>query len=164
MALGTPPEISHAGLRAARATLGNSRHTAAVLRRIAMLTCVLVIGVSCSSSVDDTQAPDPSIASVPAADVGGPSANLGDFCERFVALGGERPEEYVGSSEHLDDIESLLAVAPMDASDDLAIYRDYIASGAIDSNADPDSNLFDRWPADVQSAVLGVQAFGAENC
>jgi hypothetical protein len=94
----------------------------------------------------------------------GDVASLDGFCKEFTALAGERPESYVGSAEHLADIERLLALAPEPIVGDLAVYRDFLDSGAIDSENDPDSNLFENWPNEVQAAVSAVQTLGAEQC
>ncbi len=41
---------------------------------------------------------------------------------------------------------------------------DYVASGAINSEADPNSNLAENWPTDVQTAIANIQSFATENC
>lgn len=86
------------------------------------------------------------------------------FCQQVAQLDGERPSSYVGSAEHAADIQALANVAPTAVVADVERYQEYLTSGAIDSLADPDSNEFEYWPADVQSAVLGIQDFAASNC
>jgi hypothetical protein len=86
------------------------------------------------------------------------------FCAEYASLQERQPASYVGSSEHLADIDGLLAVAPVSATSDLATFRDYLSSGVIDSDANPDSNLTENWPSEVQSAIASTQAFAAENC
>ena len=86
------------------------------------------------------------------------------FCIEYASLQVERPESYVGSPEQVADADGLLAVAPASVAADLAALRDYLASGAIDSDADPDSNLIENWPDDVQTAIANTEAFVAESC
>lgn len=92
------------------------------------------------------------------------SASVEAFCIEYASLQGERPESYVGSPEHVAAIEGLLAVAPGSVTADIATFRDYLSSGAIDSDADPESNLPENWPDEVQTAIASTQAFAAENC
>jgi hypothetical protein len=75
----------------------------------------------------------------------------GDGADRISPVT-EPPESYVGSPEHVADINGLLAVAPDAARADVVIFRDYLSSGAIDSEGEPESNSIENWPADVQSA------------
>ncbi len=91
-------------------------------------------------------------------------ASMEAFCAEYASLQDRQSESYVGSSEHLADIDGLLAVAPDSVTSDLATFRDYLSSGAIDSDANPDSNLTENWPSEVQSAIASTQAFAAENC
>ena len=86
------------------------------------------------------------------------------FCVEFAMLQVDSPDSYVGSEEHLADVERLLAVAPAPIAADLSTFGDFVASGAIDSEADPDSNLVENWPADVQSAIADAQSFAEANC
>jgi hypothetical protein len=131
-----------------------------MLKRIGALTLLIAaITTACSSS--DEQ---------PAAVAGSSESTISDaasaeaFCMEYASLQGERPESYVGSPEQVADADGLLAVAPAAVAADLAALRDYLASGAIDSDADPDSNLIENWPDDVQTAIANTEAFVAENC
>lgn len=92
------------------------------------------------------------------------SASVEAFCAEYESLRGERPESYVGSPEHVADADGLLAVAPGSIAADVATLRDYLSSGAIDSEADPESNLIGNWPDEVQTAVASTETFVAENC
>ncbi|MEM9517355.1 MAG: hypothetical protein AAGA42_21080 [Actinomycetota bacterium] len=89
---------------------------------------------------------------------------LESFCSEFLALQGERPASYVGSPEHVADIERLSSVAPADVAPSLATFLDFVASGAVDAAADPDSTLTENWPPNVQTAIADIQSFGAESC
>lgn len=92
------------------------------------------------------------------------TVDLNGFCEDYMSRQGEVSESYVGSPQHLADIESLRDVAPELILDDLTVFRDYIASGAIDSVNDPESNLTENWPADVVAATAAIVEFGDTNC
>lgn len=106
--------------------------------------------------------PAPETGSDESADSG--TASIKSFCLEYASLQGEQPESYVGSSEHLADIDGLLVVAPDSVTGDLTTFRDYIASGAIDSARDPESNLTENWPDEVRSAATNTQAFAEKNC
>ena len=92
------------------------------------------------------------------------AADAGAFCEVLSELGGEQPESYVGSDEHVADTDRLLAVSPPSVSEDVSVFRDVLASGFIDSETDPASNETANWPDDVQAAVGDIRSFGAETC
>lgn len=93
-----------------------------------------------------------------------PTVDLNGFCEDYLSRQGEVPERYVGSLQHLADIESLRDVAPESIVNELTTFRDYIASGAIDSVNNPESNLIDNWPADIVAATTAIAEFGDSNC
>lgn len=85
------------------------------------------------------------------------------FCAEMTRLSGERPERYVGSPEHIEDIEALRAVAPGELRSELDIYKDFLASGAVDPE-DPDSNLTENWPPGVQAAIARIISFEEAHC
>lgn len=88
-----------------------------------------------------------------------------EFCAEFNALGdSEVPESYVGSPAHLADVETLQAAAPDELVDEFKTFRDFIASGVIDTESDPESNLSDEWPSEVQEAIETIQNYGFLNC
>ena len=134
-------------------------------KRIGVFTIVLVtIAAGCSEAGtgDGGSVTVPPVTSTEPTDSG--SAIVEPFCEEYAGLQGEVPESYVGSAEHLADVERLLAVAPDSVSAELVIFRDYLSSGVIDSAADPESNSTENWPAEVQAAIGNVQTFWEENC
>ncbi|MEM9042533.1 MAG: hypothetical protein AAGD33_21820 [Actinomycetota bacterium] len=91
-------------------------------------------------------------------------SGLAPFCSMFTSLQGEVPEEYVGSADHVTDIEALLAVAPTDVASEIDEYRAFLASGVVDASIDPESTQFDNWPSEIQAAILDVQAFANDAC
>lgn len=118
---------------------------------------VLVNGQQIASNL-----PTPETGLDESADLG--AASVEAFCVEYASLQGEQPESYLGSSEHLADIDGLLVAAPEPVAGELITFRDYISSGAIDSEGDPDSNLTENWPDEVQTAIANTQAFADENC
>jgi len=134
-------------------------------KRIGVFAIVLVtIAAGCSEAGtrDGGSVTVPPVTSTEPTDLG--SASVEASCAEYAGLQGEVSESYVGSAEHLADVERLLAVAPDSVSAELVIFRDYLSTGAIDSAADPESNLTENWPAEVQAAIGNVQTFGEENC
>ena len=131
-----------------------------MLKRIGVLTLgILVSATACSGSEEEATPVSGSSESTASG-----SASVEAFCAEYVSLQGERPESYVGSPEHVADADGLLAVAPGSIAADVATLRDYLSSGAIDSEADPESNLIGNWPDEVQTAVASTETFVAENC
>jgi len=134
-------------------------------KRIGVFAIVLVtIATACSEAGtgDGGSVTVPPVTSTEPTDSG--SASVEAFCAEYADLQGEVSESYVGSAEHLADVERLLTVAPDSMSAELVIFRDYLSSGAIDSAADPESNSTENWPAEVQAAIGNVQTFGEDNC
>jgi hypothetical protein len=131
-----------------------------MLRRIGALTFLIAaLATACSSSDEQpatvARSSESTISDSPSAEA---------FCTEYASLQSERPESYVGSPEQVADADGLLAVAPAAIAADLAALREYLASGAIDSDADPDSNLIENWPDEVQTAITNMEAFVTENC
>ena len=131
-----------------------------MLKRIGFLTLVVVTSATACSGSEEASTSETRSSESTDSD----SVDVEAFCVEFASLGGERPESYVGSAEQVADIEGLLAVAPDSVAADVAIFRDYLSSGAIDSESDPESNLTENWPDEVQTAIASTQTFAAENC
>ncbi len=85
------------------------------------------------------------------------------YCAQAQAMEGERPEAYAGSAEQLADVTVLRALAPAQVAAQLDVFIDYLESGAIDAS-DPDSNLIESFPADVQAALNEIYSFNEANC
>lgn len=85
------------------------------------------------------------------------------FCAWAQSLAGERPEAYVGSADHLRDVEQLLLLAPGDIRGAVETYRDFLAAGGVDP-ADPDTNLTEAWHDAVQAAVAAIQDYIVTHC
>lgn len=161
------------------------------MRRIASVmvaTAVLMVGCTSSGSepnsenADETSTSIPQTTSTSASQTTEPAAqtsiappverdpvessaaSIPEFCVEFLAAPTDVPELWMGSQDHLDAVQVILDVAPAGLENDLVIFRDYVASGAIDSQSDPDSNLTENWPTDVQDAVRRIFDFGNSNC
>ena len=136
------------------------RHTDGMLKRIGVLALVIVASATACSASEAALTPDTG----PSDSTDSSSASVEAFCVEYALLQGEQPESYVGSPEHLADMEGLLAVAPDPVTADLLVFRDYLSSGAIYSEADPESNQTKNWPDDVQTAIVNTQTFAADTC
>ena len=118
-------------------------------------------GAPAATSIEDSStAPVDEGATLPSTTGSG----VAPFCSMFASLQGEVPEEYVGSADHVTDIEALLAVAPTDVASEIDEYRAFLASGVVDASIDPESTQFDNWPSEIQAAILDVQAFANDAC
>lgn len=126
---------------------------------LVMLAALLALSVVACSR-DETRGAAPTTAAVASQDDDG---DVAAFCAEMSRLGGERPEAYVGSSEHVEDVEALGAVAPSRIRSDVEVYRAFLASGAAASD-DPDSNLTENWPSAVQDAVARIMVYEDETC
>ena len=109
---------------------------------------------------DDDEATGPDAEESSALDE---AASVEGFCAELALLDGERPESYVGSDEHISDVERLLAASPPEIQSEVERFRDFLASGAVSADA-PDSNLHDNWPTEVQAAVTAIADYRAGNC
>ncbi len=106
----------------------------------------------------------PTQSTVPSGEPNDPSS-IEDFCTTVTEqFGNEVPEEYVGSPQHVADIETLLEISPATIAAELADFRDFLASGAVDPSTDPDSNLIENWPPSTQDAINTIELFVADNC
>ena len=78
------------------------------------------------------------------------------------ALEGERSEAYVGSAEHLRDLDQLLALAPEPIRAPLHTFRDFLSSGAV--ACDEEANHAETWPAAIQDAVVAIRRYISTHC
>jgi hypothetical protein len=129
-----------------------------VIAGVAVIALVRGDGPDTASPATLPAGPDSSDPTAPR------SPDASQFCDVYAANLAERPEDYVGSSEHLSDIDTLLDVAPPGIAPDVTTFRDFVASGAIDTDSDPDSNLTANWPSEVRLAIDAIQDFATANC
>jgi hypothetical protein len=105
-----------------------------------------------------------SIEAACAALEGGTTIAVSDaYCTQAQSLEGERPEAYVGSAEQIADFEALRAVAPAEVAAHLDVIIEYLRSGAVTAS-DPDSNLIENFPADVQEAIAQISSINQSSC
>jgi len=93
----------------------------------------------------------------------GPAGSLAGFCAAATEGGGEVPEAYVGTPEHVADVTRYAALAPPEIRDQVETYLAFLAAGGIDP-ADPDSNLVENFPPPVRAASEDIEAFIAAEC
>lgn len=133
---------------------------------------VVLVAMVTACAGSDESGGDPSVGAGTATDApitvprpaDSSAAGFEAFCVQFDALRGERTEAYVGSPEHIVDIEALMVAAPDAVSADVVMFRDFLASGVVDAASDPDSVMTENWPDAVQEAIVSVQGFEAQNC
>lgn len=75
----------------------------------------------------------------------------------------EQPESYVGSDVHIADIRDWVEHGPVELQADYATYLAFLEGGGIDP-ADPDSNLTENFPAEVQAAIGRILDHAEANC
>jgi len=128
-------------------------------RALALVAVAAVLGGAGLAACGDEGSGDDEVSEAPRPSAAEASEG---FCREMARLGGERPEAYVGSDEHIADTEALLEVAPDDVRDDVELYLDFLRSGAITD--DPASKDREGWPADVQAATRSIQDAQTETC
>lgn len=84
------------------------------------------------------------------------------FCDEVGDPSAEVAESYVGSEEHVEDLQRLRDVSPDELVDDLDAIISYFED-EVDP-ADPDSQLIENFPDEVVEATGRVTAFTEENC
>lgn len=135
--------------------LAVSRSAAAVLASAVLLLA------ACSDDAD-TDAAGSTTPTTAATDLAADGLEASAFCDEAPDLSAEVPESYVGSAEHVDDFRRLREVAPAALGDDLDLIIRHFDE-AVDP-ADPDSQLMENFPDEVNEATGRVMAFIDENC
>lgn len=85
-----------------------------------------------------------------------------EYCVKMSSLG-EVPESYVGSAQHIADIEELAALAPEPLKPPLQTYAAFLRSGAIKAD-DPTTKDTENWPPDIQAAVGQLMDYTDTTC
>ncbi len=120
-----------------------------------LLIVLMVLGAACGSGDSGENAAEQAAELL--------DGTSEDFCTVFIQTSGNRPENYVGSARHINDIIDLEAVAPEELQAPLATYREFLEGGGVDP-ADPESNVTSNWPDEVQTAVADVAEYGFISC
>lgn len=97
---------------------------------------------------------------------GGSTDSRADDLERFCAEApdpaAEVPASFVGSAEHTDALRDLSALAPAELVESFDVIVEHFDK-AVDPS-DPDSQLVQNFPEDVNAATARVSTFIEENC
>ena len=130
------------------------------------MALVVGVGLLVPGSCGSSGSPSGEGAAVPTTAAPATTAAPGDseatFCAVYATLPTDTPESYVGSAEHLADIERLLDASPPEIAGQVESFRIYVASGNI--TADPASKDTANFPPLVRQDVEGIRAYAASNC
>lgn len=130
-------------------------------RVVGLIVAAVFVAAGCAGS-DSNEVSEPELAD--AASISVPNVELEDFCDTFSEMLDDTEESYVGSNEHIEDLEALLDVAPAEIEADLTVFYDYLLTGAVDATVDPDSTLTSNWPPEVRDATQRAVDFGFDLC
>ncbi len=90
------------------------------------------------------------------------SADLTDFCAHAPDADDEVSAEYVGSTDHVDDMQELADAAPAELGGEFDLIVRYF-DDAVDP-AEPESQMVENFPDEVNAAVDRVVEFIDQNC
>lgn len=144
-----------------------------VTRRRGLRTWLLTVGLTVTTAacggdaVSEPANTDGTVTTtdveMPATTSRGSATDLAAYCELMDEVSGERPSSYVGSAQHLADVERVASAAPAAVGDPIETYRAFLASGAVDPSAS-ETQQTENWPAEIQDAIGSIQGFNADNC
>ncbi|HVM03367.1 MAG TPA: hypothetical protein VM263_11915 [Acidimicrobiales bacterium] len=86
----------------------------------------------------------------------------GRFCAVLAATDGEVEESYLGSPEHLAELDRMVAAAPVDVRPDVEAFRDHVVE--LVDPAVPGSADMARYPEPVRTAIGRIQAYRDAHC
>lgn len=134
------------------------RRTRLLVYAFSGAAALVIVGVSMVGLIRDgdtrvATGPSPSVTNV------GPSS---PFCQLARSVAGEQPESYVGSREHLADLDALAGSAPPALLPDLVRLRSYVAANV--SPQRPDSQLIENWPEEVRAAAERLRLLVSKTC
>ncbi|MGY6501865.1 MAG: hypothetical protein ACXIVQ_13370 [Acidimicrobiales bacterium] len=112
-----------------------------------------------TSDADAADRPDGDEVPASPADTAAPDP---DLCAVAAPLLVVVPREHVGSDGHVAELEALLAVAPEEIVDDVAVMVDHYRDAV--SPAVPASQDFVNFPPVVQDTAVRVQGFLTDRC
>ncbi|MFP5375515.1 MAG: hypothetical protein ACLGIO_01870, partial [Acidimicrobiia bacterium] len=90
------------------------------------------------------------------------AAGSGRFCAVLAATDGEVEESYLGSPEHLAELDRMVAAAPDDVRPDVEAFRDHVVE--LVDPAVPGSADMARYPEPVRAAIGRIQAYRDAHC
>lgn len=85
------------------------------------------------------------------------------FCSYTADFDEEQPESYVGSAEHVADIQGMVDVAPEEIRAQAETYLAFLVGGGIDPD-DPDTRLTETFPPEVRSAIEDITGYIETTC
>ncbi|HMJ77746.1 MAG TPA: hypothetical protein VK507_17325 [Iamia sp.] len=136
------------------------------LRRLPLVATGLVVALALALSGcggdDDDAAGDPPSTTISSPDAPDTTVDTEAFCAEMERLDVEQPEAYVGSDEHVADIEALIEVSPDEIRPAVERYRDFLTSGQITD--DLESTQTDSWPEDVQADLAALEEYATSAC
>ncbi|MBW3575846.1 MAG: hypothetical protein KY450_13565 [Actinobacteria bacterium] len=97
-----------------------------------------------------------------ATDTEADTADRAAFCADAPGPSVELRESYVGSAGHVEDLRQLRSQAPTELRDDLDLITRHF-DNAVDPS-DPNSQLTENFPEEVNAAIARVTAYIDENC
>lgn len=128
---------------------------------VVVLALAALLLTACSDDAD-TEGADITTPATAVTDMEADGPEASTFCDEAPDLSAEVPESYVGSAEHVDDFRRLREVAPDALGDDLDVIVRHFDE-AVDP-ADPDSQLMESFPDEVNEATGRVMTFIEETC
>lgn len=128
---------------------------------LAALAVTLLLN-ACSDDDADSNAAGTADTTTETAAPQGDAAAAAAFCDEAPDPSAEVAESYVGSAEHVDDLQRLRGVSPDELLDDLDAIISHFKDGV--DPADPDSQLMENFPDEVNEATRRVVAFTEEHC
>lgn len=93
----------------------------------------------------------------------GPDEDTAAFCAEAAELEEERPAGYVGSAEHVEDIDALAAASPDAIRPDVETLSAFLADGGVDP-ADPATNLRENYPPEILTSIDAITDFISATC
>lgn len=92
-----------------------------------------------------------------------PAGDIVAFCATLPSVDTAYPESYIGSDAHIATFDELIDLAPAELQDSLRLFRTYLVS-EVAGNPDPEANVIENFPADVQTAVAEIMTFQTQRC
>lgn len=137
-----------------------ARRSVLELSLAALAAALLLIG--CGDDDADPTAAGTAGAVTATTALEGDVTTIATFCDAAPDPSADVAESYVGSAEQVDDLQRLREVAPDELLDDLDVIISHF-EGVVDP-ADPDSQLTENFPDEVNEATRRVVAFTEEHC
>ncbi len=133
------------------------RHTRKRIAALVVAALLVVAGFAVTAELHSDER-----TKVSTAPAGQPSVNYPAFCRQAPKPGDDKGQAYVGSEQHVADLDALVTAAPGAVHDDLVRLRNYVKANVKPTR--PESQSAENWPSDVRSSADRVKQFIADNC